>query len=340
MPCPDSGHLRGLTPPWNPGHGHKVSCTCCPSLRIHGLTSPWTLSQAYPPSKGNTVILVLVNRFSKACKFVALPKLPCAKETVELLLQHVYSDNPSSWAEYLPWVEYAHHTLWQSSLGMSPFEHQFGFSPPMFTEEEHEVGVSAAEQFVQRCRRVWRMARASLLATTEARKQVADCKRRPAPSFWPGQRVLLSAKDLPLCVDSKKLAPRYVGPFKVDRHINLVTYRLHLPPSMRIHPAFHMSCLRPFLCGTRPPALHLVAGSPAYTVHWLLDSCYLRAGIQYLLNWDCYRSEERSWVLVRHILDPELIRELRRTRTAGLGTSGAVPRRGGPLRHSAGPACC
>ncbi|KAL6479293.1 hypothetical protein MHYP_G00127260 [Metynnis hypsauchen] len=40
------------------------------------------------PSKG-TVILFLVDHFSKACKFVALPKLPSAKETVELLLQHV-----------------------------------------------------------------------------------------------------------------------------------------------------------------------------------------------------------------------------------------------------------
>ncbi|KAL6480093.1 hypothetical protein MHYP_G00111260 [Metynnis hypsauchen] len=34
-----------------------------------------------PPSRGNTAILVLVDRFSKACKFVALPKLPSAKLT-------------------------------------------------------------------------------------------------------------------------------------------------------------------------------------------------------------------------------------------------------------------
>ena len=60
------------------------------------------------------------------------------------------SANPSSWAEYLPWAEYAHNTLRHSSLGMLPFKCQFGFSPPMFTEEEHEVGVPAAEQFVQR----------------------------------------------------------------------------------------------------------------------------------------------------------------------------------------------
>ncbi|KAL7846282.1 hypothetical protein SRHO_G00212620 [Serrasalmus rhombeus] len=38
---------------------------------------------------GNMVILVLVDHFSKACKFVALLKLPSAKETADILLQHV-----------------------------------------------------------------------------------------------------------------------------------------------------------------------------------------------------------------------------------------------------------
>ncbi|KAL6473720.1 hypothetical protein MHYP_G00172810 [Metynnis hypsauchen] len=245
-------------------------------------------------------------------------------------LRCLTSANPSSWAEYLPRAEYAHNTLRHSSLGMSPFECQFGFPPPMFPEEEREVGVPAAEQFVLRCRRAWQKARASLLTTTEARKQVADRRRRPAPTFRPGQRVWLSAKDLPLHVESKKLAPRYVGPFKVDRRVNPVSYRLRLPPSMRVHPTFHVSRLRPFLCGTWPPAPRLVAGSPAYTVRRLLDSRRVRGSVQYLVDWVGYGPEERSWVPASHILDPDLIREFRRARAGGLGTSGAVPRRGGP----------
>ncbi|KAL6485488.1 hypothetical protein MHYP_G00048800 [Metynnis hypsauchen] len=129
-------------------------------------------------------------------------------------LQSLTSTNPSSWVEHLPWAEYAHNTLWHSFLGMSPFDCQFGFPPPMFPEEEHEVGVPAAEQFMQHCRRAWQKDCASLLTTTEARKHGADQRRRPAPTFRPGQWVWLSAKDLPLYVESKKLAPIYVGPFK------------------------------------------------------------------------------------------------------------------------------
>uniref|UniRef100_A0AAQ4QR85 Gypsy retrotransposon integrase-like protein 1 n=1 Tax=Gasterosteus aculeatus aculeatus TaxID=481459 RepID=A0AAQ4QR85_GASAC len=43
-----------------------------------------------PPSEGNTVILTIVDRFSKAVHFVPLPKLPSALETANLLVLHVF----------------------------------------------------------------------------------------------------------------------------------------------------------------------------------------------------------------------------------------------------------
>jgi hypothetical protein len=43
-----------------------------------------------PLSNGNTVILTVVDRFSKAAHFIPLPKLPSAKETAQLMVQHVF----------------------------------------------------------------------------------------------------------------------------------------------------------------------------------------------------------------------------------------------------------
>lgn len=43
-----------------------------------------------PISQGNNTILTIVDRFSKAMHFVALPKLPTARETADLLVQHVF----------------------------------------------------------------------------------------------------------------------------------------------------------------------------------------------------------------------------------------------------------
>lgn len=39
-----------------------------------------------PPSEGNTTILTIIDRFSKAVHFVPLPKLPSATETADLLM--------------------------------------------------------------------------------------------------------------------------------------------------------------------------------------------------------------------------------------------------------------
>ena len=43
-----------------------------------------------PESEGNTVILTVVDRFSKMAHFIPLPKLPSAKETAEVMLSDVF----------------------------------------------------------------------------------------------------------------------------------------------------------------------------------------------------------------------------------------------------------
>ncbi len=45
-----------------------------------------------PTSNGNTCILVLVNHFSKACKFIPLKGLPTALETAKCLFTQVFQN--------------------------------------------------------------------------------------------------------------------------------------------------------------------------------------------------------------------------------------------------------
>ncbi len=43
-----------------------------------------------PPLSGNTVVLTVVDRFSKATHFIALPKLPSARETAVAVIDHIF----------------------------------------------------------------------------------------------------------------------------------------------------------------------------------------------------------------------------------------------------------
>ncbi len=243
------------------------------------------------------------------------------------------ASNPTSWSSFIMWAEYAHNTLHlcSSATGMSPFECPFGYAPPLFPEQEVEFGVPSVLQFIRCCR-------LKFLRVSQQYHQQTNCRRRPAPKLHPGQRVWLSTKNLPLRIESRKLSQCFIGPFRVARKVNPVTYRLFLPRSLKINPTFYVSLLKPILsssfipAGRHPPPPRSIGSQPAYTVHQILDSRQVRGSLPYLVDWEGYGPEERSWVPARDILDPRLIRDFHARNPNRLGgTSGAVPRGRGPV---------
>ena len=403
---------------WWPKHRQDVTeyvaaCTVCmvakpDNRRPAGLLQPlpvphrpWThisldFITGLPPSQGNTAILVVVDRFSKAARFIALTKLPTAKQTAEILVREVVryhgppedlvsdrgpqfvarfwkafwgnlgasvsltsgyhpqsngqtervnqaleiylrcytSKDPTKWSQNLLWAEVAHNQQWSAATATSPFEIMWGYPPHLFPSSPENGDVPAARSSVARLRNRWQQARRALLQSQEQMRQQADRRRRPGSTLKIGQRVWLSTKGLALKGETRKLAPRYVGPFRILRRISRTAFHLELPRAMRVHPVFHRSTLRPAtsspLCPElpAPPPAKFIAGGLTYTVHRLMDVRKVGRSTQYLVDWKGYGPEERSWIPAKNIVDKSLIQ---RFRASHPGPSGVVPRRGGPV---------
>ncbi len=106
--------------------------------------------------------------------------------------------------------------------------------------------VPAVDHWFRESERVWDSAHVHLQWAVRRHKANSDTRRSTNPIYQPGDRVWLSTLDIHLRLPCKKLSPRYIGPFRVMRRINEVTYRLHLPDQYRILPTFHVSLLKPF----------------------------------------------------------------------------------------------
>ncbi|KAK3556652.1 hypothetical protein QTP70_011930 [Hemibagrus guttatus] len=222
-----------------------------------------------------------------------------------------------SWNQFLDWAEYAQNSLRQSTTGLTPFQCVLGYQPPLFPWDGEPSDVPAVDYWFWESERVWGEAHRQLQRAVRRRRMTADLRRSQAPDYQPGQKVWLSTRDIKLRLPCKKLSPRFIGPFPIVCKINPVTYRLQLPPEYRIHPVFHVSLLKPHHpsvspstgpgAAEEPPLPLLIDDGPAYLVKEVLDSRRRGGRLEYLVDWEGYGPEERSWIPRDDILDPGLL---------------------------------
>ena len=268
-----------------------------------------------------------------------------ANQSMEDTLRCVCHRHPSTWSSQLAWVEYAHNTLVSSASGLSPFEASLGYQPPLFPAQEPGVAVASPSDHVQRCRLIWEKTRASLLRSRDRSSRSANRRRIPAPVYLPGQEVYLRAKNLPVPGTSKKLAPRFVGPFTIESVLNPVSVRLSLPSSMHAHPVFHVSQIKPVTVSPHtapepapPPPQVLGDGDLAWEVNKVMDVRRYGRGFQYLVDWVGYQPEDRSWVPRSYFADDTALSEFYDANPSAIGRPPRVGRKGGgALLHPGWP---
>ncbi|MDV3191337.1 MAG: hypothetical protein Q8832_02795, partial [Candidatus Phytoplasma australasiaticum] len=87
------------------------------------------------------------------------------------------------------------------------------------------------------------------IAAQDRQRKYADPARKDV-SFQVGEAVLLKVspwKGLTRFGKKGKLAPRYIGPFKILNRVGKVAYELALPPQYQhVHNVFHVSLLKKY----------------------------------------------------------------------------------------------
>ncbi|RVW22706.1 Transposon Tf2-2 polyprotein [Vitis vinifera] len=230
---------------------------------------------------------------------------------LELYLRHFVSANQKDWAKLLDIAQFSYNLQRSEATNKSPFELATGQQP--LTPHTLTIGYTGRSptdfKFAKRWYEQADIARSYLDKAAKKMKKWADKKRRHT-EYKVGDMVLV--KLLPQQFKSlrpvhKGLVRRYEGPFLELGKVGKVSYRVELPPRLKIHPVFHASYLKPYHGDNDDPSRGLSKRAPTAVVtsydkeveHVLVDRVIRRRGVppatEYLVKWKGLLESEASW---------------------------------------------
>ncbi|OBS16093.1 hypothetical protein FPOA_27763 [Fusarium poae] len=223
---------------------------------------------------------------------------------LEQYLRAYVSYLQDDWNRWLPLAEFAANSLKSETTGVSPFFANYGFHPRMGFEPTITVrGTPAtrdAEQFAKTMNDILEHLRSESIAAQARYEAQANRHRRPARRYQVGDSVWLDARNIKTLRPQKKLDWKNIGPLKISKVISPYAYRLELPASMKIHPVFHTSLLKPAATNplpgqnVDPPPPVEAEGVEEWEVEDIVDSRWDRRGrggpprLKYTVKWAGY----------------------------------------------------
>ena len=174
------------------------------------------------------------------------------------MLRACVLDQKASWDRYLPLVEFAYNNSYHASIGMAPYEALYGrkCQSPLCWYEAGESSLVGPELIRETTEQVKKI-RARMLTAQSRQKSYADRRRKPL-EFEEGDHVFLKVTPttgVSRAIKTRKLNPRYIGPFQILKRVGAVAYQVALPPQLsNLHDVFHVSQLRKYT----PDASHVL----------------------------------------------------------------------------------
>ncbi|KAI3676284.1 hypothetical protein L1987_85889 [Smallanthus sonchifolius] len=169
-------------------------------------------------------------------------------QTLEDMLRACVIDFGGNWNSHLPLIEFSYNNNYHTSINMAPFEALYGRKCRSLIcwNEIGEAQITDPELIQETTDKI-SLIRDNIRVARSRKKSYADNRRKPL-EFQVGDMVLLKVspwKGVVRFGKKGKLAPRYVGPFKILERVGKVAYKLDLPSELsNVHPTFHVSNLK------------------------------------------------------------------------------------------------
>jgi len=215
----------------------------------------------------------------------------------------------------LPMLQFAMNNAPSAAGKYSPFQVLFGLSPmtpaDLLVEEpelhhpawdNNDIDLSAwIRRWWKARRRLRQFVRANLNRAADMVKRRYD-RKHPVVDYQVGDLVMVSAKSHPPSEETRKLRPKFYGPYPIAAKVNDNAFSLSgLPPA--VPKTQNISFLRLFVpsppCfSSRPGGSHAepiqVAGRPEWEVEAILEHRGDGASRRYLIQW--VGTEDRTWL--------------------------------------------
>jgi hypothetical protein len=238
-----------------------------------------------------------------------------ANRTLEDMLRAFTSYRQDDWDLHLTAAEFACNNAPNASIGMSPFKVNNGQDPntPYSTLDKIPDHIPAVHDFIEGISNATKRAQDALALAKANQERNANKSRRDV-QFDEGAQVLVSSAHINLASQakrpSKKLQHRFIGPYRIIQKVSPVAYKLELPDSLKIHPVFHISNLRPYMSPTTfehrpvhalPPDPVSMGDHEEFEVEQILDHRTRRNHQEYLVKWKGYPEHDTSWEPEGHL---------------------------------------
>nr|ABF96926.1 retrotransposon protein, putative, Ty3-gypsy subclass [Oryza sativa Japonica Group] len=169
-------------------------------------------------------------------------------QILEDMLRACVLDFGKTWDKSLPYAEFSYNNSYQASIQMAPYEALYGRKcrTPLLWDQVGESQVFGTDILREAEAKV-RTIRENLKVAQSREKCYADNRRRDL-EFAVDDFVYLRVTPLRgvhRFQTKGKLAPRFVGPFRIIARRGEVAYQLELPASLgNVHDVFHVSQLK------------------------------------------------------------------------------------------------